>query len=213
MIPQTGVCAYFSFAAKLSSLDGIYQVIEIQSFADAMANSVDFVNKLYVPAGLSAADWSTDYTNYKGQDVYYLQSVQTPASLLANETVGTIYPVPVGCLAGEPDFTVNKYPNLFATMWFGAWEDPTELKWVISNINDLIATATGITDNAALKTNSDQDVWMRKADYDEQAATRKANAGTLVPNAMKIQQLTAQLAAAEDLVAYYQQQLKANLGG
>lgn len=195
MIPQTGTYAYFTFASKFDALNGIYQVVQIESFAYARANNVDFVSTTYVGAGLGQTDWDTDYTNYTNDDVYFLQST---------DGTSTIYPVPQSMLDGEPDFQVEKFSNLILTVVLGEWSDPTELTWVVNNINETVASATGVTNNAQLYADSASSTWMRLADYNKMAAARKAAVVTLNPRPIQIQELQAQVQSLKTLVTVYE---------
>lgn len=199
MIPQTGICAYFTMVPRFAALNGIYKVIEIQAFSAAMSANVDFTNLLYVPAGLTGTNWSNDYTTYQGQDVYYLQSVNVPIGGTA-----TVYPVPASLLLGPPDLSVKKYPNLYATLWFGAWKDPGEITWVINQISQLMTAVTGETDNLNFFSKKDGEVWLTDAQYAETVTQRAQAAAFSAPPAIQIQNLTAQVNQLNALVQHYE---------
>lgn len=180
MIPNTGSYAKFTFVNKLDSLNGIYQVVGIENFDEALLRGVDFYKLLYTPAGLSKEDWANDYNNYKGEDVYWIQPTDSTKDKI---------PVPYNLLASIPDINVGKYYNFSLISTVGIYDTPDMLSGLASQINDMISTVTGEKSNTYWTASAEGAIYKTKGEYQTLDNTRKANAKALTPLTTQINTL------------------------
>jgi len=200
MIPLptlNSVCAY-TFTGGFASLNGIYTVAELISFSEALTQGIDFTIHLYIPAGLSPAQYTTDASSYQNTTVLYLQPV--------NGTGTAIY-VPSSLLATMPDPMVGCYNNLAIGVELGLFDDQTQLSWIISELNQIISATVGVTN--AVKLYSLGTTYMSVSAYNALVAARKDSQSPYTTLYEQIQQQDAALTAAQALNAYYQNTLLA----
>jgi hypothetical protein len=188
-------CAY-TFNTGFTTLNGIYTVKELLSFDEAITVGIDFVINLYIPAGLSSAQYTTDAHNYANDTVLYL----VPAN-----GIGTSIYIPSSLLATVPDPMVGCYNNLAIGVSLGLFADEAALTWIVSEINSIISGVVGVT--SPVKLYSLGTTYMSAADY---VALVAARTDAQVPYATLYQQLQQQIAlatAAQNLNTYYQNTL------
>lgn len=172
MIPNTGAYAKFTFINKMDALNGIYQLIGIESFDDALNKGVDFYTLLYTPAGLTKTDWTTDYASYIGDDVYWLQPTDSSKASI---------PVPSGVLSQLPDISVGKYFNFNLVVNIGTYPSPDSLSYLATEINDMVSATTGEASNVYWTASGSTPIYMTKGEYNTLDAKRQANAKILTP--------------------------------
>jgi hypothetical protein len=197
MLPDLNTISDYTFTTEFTSLNGIYLLTELITYNQAIANGVDFVKSLYTPAGVASSQFATDAPNYVNDTVLVI----TPA----NTTGGTTLYVPQSILAMMPDSMVGCYNNMAIGINLGLFDDQTQINWVISELNQILMSALGITNPAILYSLGSQ--YMKISDYNEQAATRAAAAtgyNTLFEQLQAQLKLTQQ---AQNLVADYEQTL------
>jgi hypothetical protein len=201
MIPLPTInstCAY-TFTGAFQALNGIYTLGEMMSFNEALASGVDFIDNLYIPAGLTAAQYTTDAVNYKNDTILCLTRTNTTA-------VPTY--MPASLLATVPDPMIGCYNNLALGIVLGLFADQTQLTWIVNEINNIVAATVGIS-APSIKLYSLGTQYMRVVDYEALVAQRT---DAITPYATLYQKLQDQIAlteAAQNLNVYYKNTLLA----
>ena len=193
LAPDVGTTALFTFTTPFAKLNGIYTLQATTLYETAVAQGIDFVNGLYVPAGLTENDYNNDWKTYAGQTVLTLQSVTTPATV--------IYPLEP-LLALIPDPTVKNYPNLYVAIMLGCYADQTKLQWLVDEINNIAQSVTGTTNSAKLLFNSSK--WLTQAEYAAIDTARQANVKATQPLYEALQAQIAENNRLKTLVSAYE---------
>ncbi len=103
MIPDVGSTCLFTFTSRFATLNGVYRVRAETTFKDAVRSGVNFVDSLYIPAGLEEKDYNADYLTYTDDKIVVLESVKN-AEL--------VYNVPQSVFLNIPDPTIREYAPL-----------------------------------------------------------------------------------------------------
>lgn len=189
------VCAY-QFTTDFVSLNGIYTLVDLTSFNEAIAEGVDFVADLYTPAGVESSQYATDAPTYKNDAVLHLTPVNPG---------GVALYVPQTVLAVMADPMVGCYNALALGISLGVFDDATTLNWIVSELNAIISATIGVSNPVKVYSLGTQ--YMRIADYAALVATRQAAQSSY---ATLYEQLQAQIALtqkAQTLNQYYQNTL------
>lgn len=184
MIPTTGSFAKFTFINKMDALNGIYQVVGVENFDEALLRGVDFYKLLYTPAGLSETDWTTDYVGYKGADIYWLQPTDTTKDKI---------PVPYSALSTIPNINVGRYYNYNLLVTVGLYDTPDMLSGLASQINDLVSSTTGEKSNVYWTASSSGAIYKTRDEYKALDTARKAKVTKLMPLSTQINTLNKQI--------------------
>lgn len=180
MIPAAGSTCRFAFTARFATLDGIYKTRAVVTFNDTIASGVDYVSGLYTPAGLSQADFNTDYPTYIGDTVVVLESI-----LDSN----TVYYVPETVFLTVPDPTIREYFPLVMVVNLGVQKDTQKIVPVIDSVKDLIRTQLGTTDPVRLITSEQNKIYLTDTEYQELEEARQDNIELLSPLSVQFKQL------------------------
>lgn len=192
MLPHVGTRCKFALTTKFASLDGVYEVVSLGSFDDLIASGVDFVAKLYTPAGLAQADYIADYATYVGGVVCQVSPVSDSS---------TTYYFPEAILQLVPDPTVQKYQKVYIAALLGEFQDTSKYLWLKGEIDALISSVTGTTNQTRFMANPDNDVWLTQEEYDVIDAARKANIQAVNPIYLQLQNALALNTALQARVA------------
>lgn len=198
MIPSVGSTCKFTFTQNFASLDGIYRVIATSTFKDSVSSGVDFIEKLYTPAGLSATDFNNDYVTYLSDRVVILESV-IDASI--------VYYVPETVFLGVPDPTIREYYPLVLIVNLGVQKNTQRVLPVMDSITDIVRSSIGSTDPVRLITSEQNKSYLTDTEYQILEDARAANIEELVPLSVQLKQeqdknvyLAARVAALEALI-------------
>lgn len=198
LLPDINTVSYYQFTTEFTSLNGIYTLVELITYNQAVGTGVNFTTSLYAPAGLTTAQFITDSPSYANDTVLVLKPITDP-------TGNVVIYAPESILALIPDSMVGCYNNMAIGVYLGVFDDQTTLNWVISEINSILSSTLGITSPAVLYSLGSQ--YMKVADYQNLVAARKAastNYDTLY------QQLQKQIALNQELqtlVTHYENSL------
>jgi len=198
IIPEINSTCSYQFTTNFASLDGIYTLVDISSYNEAIAEGVNFIADLYTLAGQSSTQFTTDSANYVNDTVLHL--------LPANSNQVPLY-APSSVLSSVPDPMVGCYNNLAIGVSLGLFKDKAALAWVINELNQILGSVIGTTNPVQLYSLGTE--YMRITDFDALQATRNA---TKVPYATIYQQLQQQIAltkVAQNLNQYYEATLVA----
>lgn len=198
MIPDVGTTCLFSFAPGFEALDGIYKVRAETTFNNAIASGVDFVETLYIPAGLDKDDFALDYASYQDDRVLVLESV-------VNATV--VYYTPTKIFDKVPDPTIREYLPLVLVVDLGVQRNPQAVLPVIDGVKDMVQSALGTHNPVRLITNPEDKIYLTDVQYAALVAARQSSIQELVPVSVQLHQeqakntiLAAKLAAYEALI-------------
>lgn len=198
MIPSVGASCLFTFITKFSTLNGVYRVRAEITFSDAVASGVDFVSNLYTPAGLSAADFNTDYPTYLSDRVTVLESV-------TDNTI--VHYTPESIFATIPDSTIREYYPLILVVNLGVQKNTQAILPVLDSVEDIIKASLGTTDALRVVTNPENKIYLTDSQYQTLVDARAENVSTLVPLSVQLAQeqamntfLAAKVAAYENMI-------------
>ena len=197
LLPALNTISDYQFTTGFTSLNGIYTLVELLTYNQAVAQGVDFVANLYTPAGLSSTQYTTDASNYLNDTVLVLQSVNTTPTV-------TLY-VPGSLLAMIPDSMVSCYNKLAIGVNLGVFADQTTLNWIITEINNILSSALGVTNPAVLY--SLGTTYMRVSDYNTLVATREAAATGYNTTYQQLQEQIQENTNLQTLLTYYKNTL------
>lgn len=183
---------YVSFNESFNTLDDVYKVMGVYSYGQVIDQEIDIYEKLFEYIGLPKTELYTELENYVVDTFYLLQQtngvkeVCAPASIII-----------------DADVDVKKYYGTMLTVNLGLFEDPVALQPIVDIVVDLLKVnlgcgdpipvlgsdpvvnydlsgISGITDinelldlYAAVSVHTKE--WLRTADYEAIAATRRAS--------------------------------------
>lgn len=192
------ICAY-SFTTNFTSLNGIYTLVEMMTYAEAQVEGIDFVTYLYTPAGLTASQFTIDAGNYTTDRVIKLIPVN------ATPSGPSMLYVPESLVASIPDAMVSCYNNVAIGIVLGAYADQTTLAWVLGELNSILTATTGVTAPATLFSLGTQ--YMKISDYAALIAARAAAVAAQTPYQTLYEQLLSankEIQSLKTLVQYYE---------
>jgi hypothetical protein len=198
MIPETGSTALFTFKLRFDSLNGVYRIRAKTTFRDAITAGVSFGSNLYVPAGLAASDFDTDYPTYLTDVVAVLESVRDTS---------VVYYVPESVFATVPDPTIKEYFPLNAVINLGVFSNTQAIYPLLDQIKDLVQSSVGVTDPLYLLTNPDNKVYLTDAQYAAVEEARQENTQKLVPLKVQLDQALLALQIMSTKVSLYEKLL------
>jgi hypothetical protein len=203
MIPEVGTTCLFSFSARFSTLNGVYRIRATTTFSDALSSGVDFVEHLYTPAGLSQADFDTDYRQYNTAAIAVLESVVDTS---------VVYYVPESLFLNTPDPTVREYLPLILTVELGVFENTQVIFPLLDQLKDLVQASLGITSPLRVMANPQNKAYLTESQYRIIEEGRSANIKALVPLSVQLKKSQEDNAYLAALCAAYEQTL-VQLGG
>lgn len=197
MLPPLGTISAYTFTTDFASLNGIYELTELVTYDQAIANGVDFASSLYTPAGVATTQLATDAPTYVGTTVLMLTPV--------NVTNGTPIYVPTPVLATTPDSMVACYNNVALGINFGLFQDQTTINWVITELNQILKATLGIDNPAILYSLGTQ--YMKITDFELLQAQRAAQASEYNTLYSQLQSQIALSQSYQNIIQYYQNTL------
>lgn len=190
------VCKY-TFEAPFVSLNGVYQLIEVTSFAQCIADNISIVDNFYTPAGSNSTQYQSDYSKYVNGRVLVLQTV-------TGSTPKTYY-APEAAIATVPDPTVRKYPNITISFPVGAFKDETTYTTMIPVLQDIVSAYTGESNNVIITEDSLRAQWLTEAEYQAMDTARQANIKRIQPAYLLLQQARDEITQMRTLLNAYEQ--------
>ena len=199
MIPEVGATCKFTFTSNFATLNGVYRIRAETTFQDALISGIDFVQNLYVPAGLQQSDFTVDYSNYLPDRVAVLESVLDSS---------VVYYTPESIFLTYPDPTIKEYLPLILVVNLGVQKNTQVIYPLLDQIKDLIQSSLGTTDPLRVVTNPQNKVYLTDDEYNTLVIARQANIQTLIPLSVQLKKanddkilLAAKCAAYEELIA------------
>jgi hypothetical protein len=157
-LPPVGSIASFQFIGAFSVLNEIYKITKISSFEQAQADDVDLDKLLYAPANVDFEQYDAHYPTYENRPVLHLTKINND-SLESFDII-----VPEVLLLNIPDQDILKAHDLFLDIDLGMFTDHTQLLWLVSHVEDVVASATGTMKNSTLISN--KTVYVTRTEYD-----------------------------------------------
>jgi hypothetical protein len=195
MIPEVGSTCLFTFSIRFSTLNGAYRIRAQTTFQDALTSGINFVNHLYIPAGLSQADFDADYRQYISDGIAVLESVKDN---------NVIYYVPESLFLTIPDPTIKEYLPLILVAELGVFENTQVIYPVLDQINDLMQSGLGVANGLRILTNPQNKAYLTQSQYQIIQDARDANIKTLVPLSVQVKTLQEEKAYLATLCAEYE---------
>lgn len=199
MIPEVGATCRFTFTAKFSTLDGVYRTRAETTFKDALVAGIDFVSNLYIPAGLSQDDFTTDSNGYMTDRIVVLESVIDSS---------VVYYVPESVFLLVPDPTIKEYFPLILVVDLGVQQNTQAVLPLLDNVKDMIQSTLGTKEPLRVITNPENKVYLTSSEYEDLVAARQESIQELLPLSVQLKRalddkafLAAQVAAYEAVIA------------
>lgn len=199
-LPPVGSIASFRFTGAFSVLNEIYKITKISSFEQAQSDDVDLDKLLYTPANVDFEQYDAHYSTYENRPVLYLTKVNNESS----ESFDII--IPEVLLLSIPDQDIIKAHDLFLDIDLGMFIDHTKLLWLVSHVEDVVASATGITKNSTLISN--KTVYVTRTEYDTIDNARLSRLETVESLTILNQKNAETIRRLETYVEALEQQLK-----
>lgn len=198
MLVAVGYVYEFQFRLTLNTLDGIYQVNSIMSYAEMLNLDLDLYALTYQPNNLSDDIFNNDLDLIRTEKIMKLTSV-------VDETI--IYYIPEHLFAKIPDGSVQKYFRLGIAVDLGIFADAEQLSVLRSEVEQVVASMIGSTNKTVVYTVDNK--WMTTSEYTVIDTARKA-AITRVSNHFTDKlELIKQVDSLKVLIKYYEDALKA----
>lgn len=144
----------FVFKSIFATLNGIYRVESITSYAELLKNNIDIYKVTYKVYGATDDAFKSDLdTIRKGRIVKLV--------LVTNEE--TIIYIPEHLFDKIPDANVQKYLSLGLAVNLGIFDNIDDLNDIKDEVDQIISSMTGITNKTTIFKVKDQ--WMTSAEY------------------------------------------------
>lgn len=188
----------FTFKSALSSLNGIYTVVSVISYAEMLTLSLDLFTLTYKPKNISSDVFNSDLDTIRAGEIVKLVSVTDKSN---------IHYIPTHFFDKIPDGSVQKYFHLGLAIDLGIYDDPDSLSVIRNEVEQVVATMLGVTNKTVIYTVDNK--WMTTADYAIINAERKSKIQRVSNNYTDKLALLNQVNELKTLVTYYEGILKA----
>lgn len=193
---EIGTTSLYTFTTPFQDLDGIYTLTKIFTFDQAIAESTDFVAKLYEPAGRTERDFLNERQSFQNEQILYLSSVESDRTL----------PVPKNILSKLPDSNVREIDDLYIAITLGLFDDPEQLSWLIRQLEDLAQSVTGEGDTVHLYSTGTK--WLTTKEFSDIKQVRRAKAQQVQPLSVTVREQQNEILRLRNLVNLYETTLK-----
>ena len=194
---EIGIASQYTFITPFQDLDGIYRLEKIFTFDQAIAERVDFVKDLYIPAGRKEEDFNDEFQTYQNQEILYLSSVVSDQKI----------PVPESILAKIPDPNIVEIDDLYIAINLGLFDDPTDLSWLVRQLEDLTTSVTGEPDTVDIYSIGKK--WLTTQAFDDIKRVRQQKADQIQPFSVTVREQQEEILRLRNLVNLYETTLKA----
>ena len=190
---EIGTTSLYTFTKPFEELNGIYTLTKTLTFDQAIAESIDFVNGLYVPAGRGEAEFQDEWRSFRDDQIFQLKSV--------NEN-GNLFPVPKSILDRLPDANVREFDNLYIAITLGFFDDPEQLSWLIRQLQDMATSVTGETDTVHIYSTGTE--WMTDKDYQDLKTVREAKVEQVQPLIVTVREQQNEILRLRNIINQYE---------
>lgn len=198
MLPPLGAISAYTFTTEFKSINGIYKLVEMITYNDAVSSGMDFIKNLYTPAGIATSQYTIDSPTYVGSNVLIL-------SPISETTVTNNIYVPVPILLGVPDSTVSCYNNMAIGISLGVFDNQNQLTWIINEINNILKGVLGVQSPAVLYSLST--TYLTNTQYQAIQSQRVASANGYTTMYEQLQNQIAQNQNLQNIINYYENTL------
>ena len=188
----------FKFRSSLSSLDGIYRVDSLLSYAETVSRDIDVFATTYEPNGLSEESFKSELDEIRSGKIVKITSVVDSSN---------IQHVPEHLFSEIPDGSVQKFLHLGLAIDLGVFGDADQLTTMKSEVEQTVAAMTGVTNNAIVYTVEDS--WLTMDQYQALEAIRNLNISRISNHYTDKLLLQKQVDSLKTLIQYYENTLKA----
>jgi len=188
---------HFKFRSSLSSLDGIYKVDGLLSYAEALSHDVDIFKTTYEPYGLTEETFKSELDEIRSGKIIKITSVISQDIILY---------APEHLLVEIPDGSVQKFLHLGLAVDLGVFGDAEQLTTIKTEVEQVVATMTGVTDGAVIYTVEDS--WLTMTQYQAIETARVANISRISNHYTDKRLLQKQVDSLKTLIQYYETALK-----
>ena len=193
---EIGVSSLYTFTTPFQDLDGIYTLKKILTSDQAIAEGVDFVKNLYVPAGLDKDDFNNEFQTFRGQQVLYLSSVTSDRQV----------PVPENILAKIPNPNIVEVDDLYIAINLGLFDNPTQLSWIVRQLQDITQSVTGESDSVDIYSTGKK--WLTTKEFHDIKKARRQKAEQAQPLSVTVREQQEEILRLRNLVNHYETTLK-----
>lgn len=189
---------YFTFKQTLNSLNGIYNVESILSYAEILRTNIDIFKLTYQANSLSSDIFNADLETIRLGKIAKLISV--------TDTSVVLY-VPEHLFDKVPDGSVQKYFQMGLAVDLGIFDDPEQLSVIRSEIEQIVNSMLGTTNKTVIYTV--KNIWMTTDAYQEIANDRETKVTRVSNHYTDKLSLIKQVDSLKTKLAYYETALKA----
>lgn len=152
----------FVFLQKFASLNGVYTLSKIYSWAEVLNEQLSIFELLYAPLNIPEAEYNDDIKQFVNGSVY---------KLVSPIDGNTIY-APEGILSHLPIYPVKEYQDLVMLLPLGVFDSIKGLDYITSQITEELKGALGISN--APRLTSVGKTYLTEKEYNELADGRQA---------------------------------------
>lgn len=187
----------FTFKNIFSSLDGIYRVESISSYAELLKNNIDVYKLTYKEYGATDDMFRTDLDKIRSGNIAKLISVTDEEFI--------IY-IPEHIFDKIPDGSVQKYLKLGLVITLGIFDNAEDLNTIKSEVDQVVSSMIGIEDKTTIfNVNS---VWMTSDNYQTLDNDRNAAITRISNHFTDKQGLLKEIDSLKTKIAYYENLIK-----
>lgn len=191
---EVGWTYKFSFIKDFQSLDNVYTLVRIYTYAEILEDSINLAEVLYSLVGKTQEEYEQDANAYKSQRIFKLQ----------HPTVtDTIIYVPASLVAEVPNPFVKQYAKLVVAVNIGVYPNDEELNHVKDVLHQQLAAQLGFADNPDVFSVSH--VWLTEEEYNSVVADRENTAKTIINYFSENRKLQKELDQAKERVKQYEE--------
>lgn len=168
---KLGYVYHFDFKLLLNDYNGIYKLLSFLTIEEIRNNELDLFSLTFEPLGVSKEDFEAEF------EIFYVQENSNIMKLQdVNDITKTIY-IPEYYINKIPSFNVKPYQRLGLSINLGLFEDSNELELIKNEVNEILATKIGISNNAVVF--SVEEKWLTNDEYEIIKQQREDNISDL----------------------------------
>lgn len=193
MVIKPSTTYKFVFNSEFSSHDGVYKVLGILSYDDAINQGADLFKSLYEPLGITESTFNSYLTNLRKDDVLKVES----------KTTSVISYLPTSILSMIPNSGVSSYPKLNIGIDVGVYSDSDTLSTLVNDIKDMVSATLGSDTKVVMYTRDS--VWLTETEYNTLEASRQENITSVNNNYTDKVSMAKTITDLQTKIAYYEE--------
>lgn len=184
---------YFTFKTIFATLNAIYRVESITSYAELLANNIDIYKVTYQANGASDDLFKTDLDTIRAGRIVKLKKI-------TNESV-VIY-IPEHLFDKIPDGSVQRYLKLGLVVKLGIFDNMEDLNVIKSEVDQIVEAMAGTSEQSTIFKVSDS--WLTTAEYQAIETVRNANITQISNHFTEKQRLLKEIDSLKTKLKYYE---------